>query len=390
MIWIFSFLLFINLSFAKECPFQKKGVSGTLPTLTTLNDKDAKIFKESLNQLCLNLKVPGPFSPGYRTKISEGPYLVLETIIASENWKHWDPRISEELLKSLFLLQGPQGNLQSVDKRKFIYQSPLVTWAVWNVYKKTQNIDFLKSIYPKLKLHHEWFLKNRVSKDGLFFWAYSKESGPKRTTLSTVDAVDLSSYMALSMETLSLIANELSLSQDRRHFLAQYEKLKVIMNKKLWDERRGMFFDWDRKNNKHIQLEKSSNLTPLVAGVANTRQAKRMMEKVIDPSYYNKEMPFPILAINKSPLWNNWAMDLAYLGVLGVKRYAQHQEAQYLAKKIVKKLFEEWKEISWRTDSLLGISLLMDFAGDSPKPYPKGPLEGLAPKFRTLLPGPQE
>ena len=38
---------------------------------------------------------------------------------------------------------------------------PLAAWSVWNVYKETKDIEFLKEMYPKLVAYHNWWYTNR-------------------------------------------------------------------------------------------------------------------------------------------------------------------------------------------------------------------------------------
>jgi len=38
---------------------------------------------------------------------------------------------------------------------------PLASWAVWQVYQKTQDLDFIKELFPKLVGYHQWWYRNR-------------------------------------------------------------------------------------------------------------------------------------------------------------------------------------------------------------------------------------
>lgn len=45
---------------------------------------------------------------------------------------------------------------------------PLAAWSVWNVYKQTKDIEFLKEMYPKLVTYHNWWYTNRdTDKNGI-------------------------------------------------------------------------------------------------------------------------------------------------------------------------------------------------------------------------------
>ncbi len=45
---------------------------------------------------------------------------------------------------------------------------PLSVWAVAKIYEKDKDLDFVKYMYPKLKLYHEfWYNKRDHDQDGL-------------------------------------------------------------------------------------------------------------------------------------------------------------------------------------------------------------------------------
>lgn len=418
-----------------------------IPATIHLEDKWKEAFKDVFNVLCHNLKKPDPFFRGYRAHPGP-PYkaaYLWDTAFISQIWLHWDPKIAEELIHYILRFQKPSGKVHHAVVEIIIKphaysesQPPLLAWASWRIYKKSGNLEFLKAVYPKLKLYHAWLLKERRNKEGLFFWKHPYESGidnsPRFSTRSEnrfedttqMAAVDLSSYMALSMEALSQMANELNLPREKADFSQQYTKLKNLMNEKLWDSSRGMYFDWSYKKKSFIHIETISNLTPMVAGIPDRDQAKKMMEKIIDPNYYNTTIPFPSVARNekvfekdmwRGPVWIN----MAYLGILGVDRYGFRHEARYLARKIVKGIFETWKNTGkfyefydpdrfdikelhrkkgnlWKRLTLgskpvkdfigwtgLANSLLIEFGEEFPNPYPKGPFSYLAPAVGEIV-----
>lgn len=451
MRWLFLILFCFNASFAATCNLTKKGIRNPIPVIPStisVEDKWPEAFADTFNVLCHNLKRPDVFFRGYRAHPGP-PYkaaYLWDTAFISLIWLHWEPRIAEELIHYILRFQKPSGKIHhavvEIVVKPHAYsesQPPLLSWASWKIYEKSKNKDFLKDVYPKLKHYHQWFMKDRIHPDGLFFWKHPYESGidnsprfsnrneSKFEDTTKLASVDASSYMALSMESLSRIAGELGYLDDQKLFDEQYTKLKHVMNEKLWDKDRGMYFDWDYKKKKFIQIETVSNLTPMVAGIPTVSRAKLMMNKIIDPAYYNTLIPFPSVARNESifvkdmwrgPVWIN----MAYLGVLGVKRYAYHREATYLARKIVRGVYGTWKNLGhfyefydpdrmdikelhrkkgnlWKKITLgskpvkdfvgwsgLANSLLLEFGEEFPKPYPTETFSSLRPQSLPLAP----
>jgi len=52
---------------------------------------------------------------------------------------------------------------------------PLASWAVWQVYQQTDDLDFIKEMYPKLVAYHQWWYRNRDhNKNGLVEYGATK------------------------------------------------------------------------------------------------------------------------------------------------------------------------------------------------------------------------
>lgn len=451
MKWILFFFLMIPSAFAFECNLKAKGIARPMPVLPATIQVEKKwelAFHDVWNVLCFNLKTPNAFFKGYRAHPSpayKAAYL-WDTAFISQIWRHWDTQIAEELIHYVLRFQNPNGMIHhavlEILVKPYPYsnsQPPLLAWASWRIFEMSKNREFLVKVYPKLKAYHAWLLKERRNAEGLFFWKHPYESGidnsPRFSNRSEsikedttkMAAVDLSSYMAMSMEALSLMAGELNLPEEKKVFEDQYLALRNKMNQKLWDKDRGMYFDWDYRKNAFIHMETVSSLTPMAAGIPDKAQADLMMKKIIDPNYYNTRIPFPSVARNESvfvkdmwrgPVWIN----MAYLGVLGVDRYQHKQEAVYLAKKIIRGIFEThartgqfyefydpdrydiselhrkkgnlWKKITLGSKPVktfvgwtgLANALLLEFGEASPAPYPTKTIVDLGPLLPPSTP----
>ena len=52
--------------------------------------------------------------------------------------------------------QGDGGNWNERNTKP-----PLAAWAVWEVFQQTQDLAWLKTLYPKLTAYHAWWYRNR-------------------------------------------------------------------------------------------------------------------------------------------------------------------------------------------------------------------------------------
>ena len=52
---------------------------------------------------------------------------------------------------------------------------PLASWAVWQIYQMTKDLNFVKEMFPKLQLYHQWWYNNRDhNRNGLIEYGASK------------------------------------------------------------------------------------------------------------------------------------------------------------------------------------------------------------------------
>lgn len=359
-------------SYARICNAPRKGVTAPVPAYPAnvfRGEGWNEAYNDMFNVLCKNLKTPNFFFRGYRSHPGP-PYkaaYLWDTAFISLVWMHWDPRIAQELIRYLLRFQRSNGLIHhavlEILLKPYAYsesQPPLLSWASWQIYEKSHDKQFLQDIYPGLRRYHQWLVASRRHPDGLYFWAKPYESGidnsprfASRDEHSMDDtrqmaAVDMSSYMALSMESLAKMAFELGLYADQAEYLAQYDELKIKVNTLLWDEVDGTYYDWDYRTKKFIRISTISNFTPLIAGIPSDAQAKSLVREIMDEQRYNTKVPFPSVARNepiftkdmwRGPVWIN----MAYLGVKGMDRYGYHDESVLLSKKIVAGVYETWK-----------------------------------------------
>lgn len=360
--WGLLIFLLSGTAWAGVCNPSKKGIH--LPRPQIPFESEQRLWREGFAEvnevLCKNLHGPKFFFRGYRAHPApsyKAAYL-WDTAFISQIWMYWDPNIAQELIKYLMRFQEKNGLVHHEVFELLIAplpmnhtQPPLLAWATWRIFERSQDQNFLRGAYGPLKKYHQWLLKNRRHPDGLYFWYHPYESGidnsPRFSNASEsikadtrhMAAVDLSSYMAMSMEALAKMARVLGLSDEAQDFEAQYQDLKLKINALLWDARDGLYYDWDYDRGDFVRFNTISGLTPLVAGVATNEQAQILRNRIMDPNQYNTLIPFPSVAKNdpsyskdmwRGPVWIN----MAYLGVKGLDRYGYHAEASDLARRI--------------------------------------------------------
>lgn len=108
---------------------------------------------------------------------------------AWDSWKNavavagFDPELAKDSIRVMFDYQVQRDDKErpqdyGVIPDSIYYQRdasndrntkpPLAAWAVYNVYKEDNDLEFIKEMYPKLKEYHEWWYRNRdVDKNGI-------------------------------------------------------------------------------------------------------------------------------------------------------------------------------------------------------------------------------
>jgi glycogen debranching enzyme len=353
----------------KECDVARKGISQPAPAAPSfMLERESSAFRAMNNSLCKNLKTPNRFFRGYRAHPGP-PYkaaYLWDTAFISQIWMYWDTNIAQELMKYLMRFQKKNGEVKhavlELLVKPYAYsnsQPPLLSWATWRIFERSNDREFLSFMYSKLVNYQKWLRENRRHSDGLYFWKHPYESGidnsprfsnrdeSKFEDTTKMAAVDMSSYIALSLEALESMARELGLEHEAIEHRREYEALKVVMNEKLWDEEDQTYYDWDYTKSSFIRMNTISNFTPMVAGITDARQSLALAIRLTDPQQYNTRIPFPSVARNdalfikdmwRGPVWIN----MAYLAVLGLKRTGFTEQASGMARALVTGIYETY------------------------------------------------
>ena len=267
----------------------------------------------------------------------------------------------------------------------------LAAWAVWEVYKVSEDKEFLKEMYPKLKEYHNWWYTNRdFDKNGIaeyggmvhrlnntpeeIILAAAWESGMDNAVRFDVEgsgagdigvkvlenkdskgnlvgysinqeSVDLNSFLYAEKVYLSNMAEVLGLPKEKKEYLASAKKVKEYVNKNMFDEKTGYYYDLqiDEAGNKKLLVNRgkgTEGYIPLWANLATKKEAKRVVENVMDENVMNTYLPFPTSAKDnpkynpvkywRGPVW----LDQAYFGIIGLNNYGYKKEAKDLSIKI--------------------------------------------------------
>jgi glucosidase len=298
-----------------------------------------------------------------------------------DSWKHavglsyYDLVLAKNQLRAMFDFQLENGFVLDCVYRDTTIEAhnfrdtkpPLSAWAVVKIYKKEQNIDFVKEFYPKLKKYHKWWYKYRDhDKDGLCEYgstdgsliAAKWESGMDnaiRFDNSNIlkndhnafsldqESVDLNAYLFAEKIFLEQLATALQLHNEAKQFSKEALTLKEKIQTQFFDPQDNWFYDTDLKGTTFIKGEGSEGWIPLWAKAATKEQALSIKNKMMNPTKFFTKVPFQTMSADHpkfDPMngyWRgpNW-LDQSYFGVQGLRNYGFEEEANLATIQILK------------------------------------------------------
>jgi putative isomerase len=298
-----------------------------------------------------------------------------------DSWKHavglsyYNTELAKEQMKLMFAFQNKDGFIVDCVYRDTLIEKhnyrdtkpPLSVWAVVKIHEKDNDTEFIKYMYPKLKLYHEWWYNKRDhDKDGLCEYgstdgsliAAKWESGMDnaiRFDNSKIvknsegaysidqESVDLNAYLYAEKIYLAKLATVLHKGEDAKKLKTEAEALKNQIQSQFYDVNDGWFYDTTLDGKTFIKGEGSEGWTALWANAATKEQAEALKNKMMNPKKFYTKVPFQTMSADHekfNPLKGYWRgpnwLDQAYFGVKSLRNYGFIQDADKATIQILK------------------------------------------------------
>ncbi len=303
-------------------------------------------------------------------------------------------RHARDVIEAVLGTQYPNGNIPNWRGRYSgtpdRSQPPVGSYCVLKLFGKLGDMEFLRKSYPQLKQWHAFWKAPRPSGlprrdgngDGLLEWGsdsdlvagtvppWEEKAGGKQramwesgqddlpnweeasfneaTGTMTMNCVDLNSLYALDAYCLAQIANILDLAEDYNFFLNEYEEMKGLINRLLWNEREGFYFDrhW---NGRFSGRKAASNFYPFIARIPDEKRALSMIRRLLDPKDFWGDYVLPTIS-RDDPLFKDqqyWRGTIwpptNYLVYQGLKAYGFDAVATEFALKSGELFLRSWQ-----------------------------------------------
>ncbi|MDP2914878.1 MAG: trehalase family glycosidase [Candidatus Aminicenantes bacterium] len=307
-------------------------------------------------------------------------------------------KLAADAIKAVLETQYPNGNFPNWRSRfggtPDRSQPPIGAYVVLKLFQKTGDRELLNLAYPYLKKWHSFWKAKKPNGqarrdgngDGLLEWGSDRElvadkapvwemDAPGETRAKwesgmddlpnwddvpyntetgtlTMNCLDLNCLYALDAWCLSQMAAILDRREDDEVFLAEYEKMKELINVHLWNQREGFYYDrhWDGR---FSTRKAASNFYPLLARIPDERRAQLMLRHLRNPKEFWGDYVIPTIskddpAFNdpKNPDRQYWRGTIwpptNYLVYQGLKAYGEDALASEFAKKSCSLFMRSW------------------------------------------------
>lgn len=296
-----------------------------------------------------------------------------------DSWKHaaanalYNPEEAKNEVRCLFDYQAENGMIPdfvSRNKDRINWRDtkpPLAAWAVKCIYDATGDKAFVAEMFDKLYKYHQWWYTHRDhdkngiceygSTDGTLLaacWESGMDNGvrfddavmlkndPEDAWSMNQENICLNSFLYAEKGFLADMADLL----DKKDLASQLRKdadaLKMHIQTKMFDEETGFFYDTRLETGEFVKVMGAECWLPLWAGVATPEQARKVLDKMLDPAKFNSRVPLGTLDIShprlrptrgywRGPVW----IDQVYFGVTGLRNYGFNEEADMFVSKYI-------------------------------------------------------
>ena len=304
------------------------------------------------------------------------------------------PKHAIDAARAVLETEYPNGNLPglrsssggSPDRS----QPPIGAYVILKLFQRIGDMDLLRDAYPVLeKWHGFWTSRNadgRVRRDGngdgLLEWGADIGELPRSASQGgagvpgklraqwesgmedlpaweeagwdgdagtlKLNSVALNSLYALDAWCLSQIAGILDRESDAQRHLGEYEKVRGLIDARLWSEKEGIYLDrhWDGR---FVARTAATSFFPLAARVPDEKRALRLIKHLLDPKKFWGEFVLPTVsrsdpAFKDQLAWRGAIRPASnYLVYQGLKAYGFDAVAADFARKSTELFLRSWQ-----------------------------------------------
>ena len=251
---------------------------------------------------------------------------------------------------------------------KLTTSAPFFNYENLEIYKVTHNKPFLEDAYNSGEKFYQYYIATRDSNhNGLCEWGGEASLESVRDARvavwdnvgwpSNFKGPDLNSMLVKEARSLSEMASLLGRKEEAAKWNADAEVRSSLINKILWDNESGFYYNVNRNDHTFIYKKKYDlkikeiiGFLPLWAGISDSAQTSKLVSTMLNPDEFWRPFGIPTLsAADKyynpmgywnGPVWVQWD----YLVFRGLLDHGYKKEAKELTAKVLKNMIWHLKQ----------------------------------------------
>lgn len=295
----------------------------------------------------------------------------------------WDTALAKEQILGFIPYQLENGMFVDVVRQdgeieSYSSKPPIFAYAVAEIYRQDNDIEFVKSVYPKLVLNIKYWENERLW-DGMFHYGadlnrtpFSKldqyvryESGWDNSVrwdkpCSDYWAIDLNCFMVMAYRSLAVLAEAMGKHEESEEYRKKEIMLTDNINNVLWNDNFKMYTDTDRFTREQSNVLTPASFMPLYMGIVSLDRAESMAEYAADRKKFFPGMPTVTYDDPEysQTYWrgNTW-LNVAYFATKGLKNYGFDEIADGIKEIILGWVEKDGENIHENYDSTSGEGL---------------------------------
>jgi len=278
-----------------------------------------------------------------------------------DSWKHavalahFAPELAKNQIRAMFDYQTEDGMIidciytNKKENNARDSKPPLAAWAVMEVYKQTNDLVFVKEMFPGLVKYNRWWFTHRDhdqngicefgSTDGTAEaakWESGMDNAARYDSINMLqngdgawsfnqESVDLNGFLFLENKILKELGGLINVP-----YPDVFNGNK--MDDYFFDATRGYYYD-RKLGDGFISIEGSEGYIPLWTRMASKEHAAAALQMYEKPNKFSTYIPFPTLCADhpaftsngywRGPIW----LDQVYFGISGIRNYGYSNEA---------------------------------------------------------------
>lgn len=148
------------------------------------------------------------------------------------------------------------------------------------------------------------------------------DNSPRFDGATRLFAVDLNAFLSMECEIMARFATLIDLADEAADWRRKHDELNRQINRLLWNEEAGFYFDYDPKTKTQTNVLAVSGFMPLLCGAVDEHKMRRLIEQMENPGTFGTEVPLPSAVAGKEfantedmwrgPMWVNTNWLIAY------------------------------------------------------------------------------